>query len=170
MGSDSPMYLPLIGSIVENMNISNRAELLLQIEQMQKPDEKAQQSAAQSAKVAMDFQIAQTGMVSAQGKESSARAVKYMEEAKAIPKELEIEKIKATTSNLDVGVSDDKEFERRLKIVDMQLREKQIDGVLSQAANKQRAESNALAQIQGQSLPQQPPVQPQGMPQGVPQE
>ena len=164
MGSDSPMYLPLIGSIIENMNISNRAELLLQIEQMQKPDEAAQQSAARSAEVAMDFQIAQTGMVSAQGKESSARAIKYMEEAKAIPKELEIEKIKATTSNLDVGVSDDKEFERRLKIVDMQLREKQIDGVLSQASNKQKAESNALAQIQGQSLPQQPPVQPQGMP------
>lgn len=172
MGKDSPMYLPLIGSVIDNMNIANRQELLEQIKQMQQPDESAKAAAQAAAQAAAEFQKAQTGMVAAQGKESTARAFKYMEEAKSIPKELEIAKIKAATNNLDDGAADDREFDRRLRIVDMQLREKQIDGVIAQAENKQRsvndtnsvdmqADTDALAQTQGSEAPIPPPIQPQ---------
>jgi hypothetical protein len=41
-------------------------------------------------------------------------------------KQLEIQKIKAVTSNLQVGTKDDKEFERRLKIADLKLKQKDL--------------------------------------------
>lgn len=169
MGTDSPMYLPLIGSVIENMNISNREELLAQVVKMQEPDEASQKQQQEQAAAAAKFQEAQTQMVASQGKESSARAFKYMEEAKAIPAGLEIDKIKAATANLDDGVQDDKEFERRLKIADMHLREKAIDVKQQDAREARQEQANAMAQIQGQSSPQQPPTQSQGMPPEMPQ-
>lgn len=148
MGTDSPMYLSLIGSVIENMNISNREELLAEIAKMQEPDEAAQKQQQEQAQAAAEFQAAQTQMVASQGKESSARAFKYMEEAKAIPAGLEIDKIKAATANLDDGVQDDKEFARRLQIADMHIREKAIDSQRDTAREKMQ-----------QQQPQQPPPQ-----------
>jgi hypothetical protein len=44
-----------------------------------------------------------------------------------LPQELEIDKLKAITTNIRQGESDDREFERRLKIADRLLKEKEID-------------------------------------------
>jgi len=43
------------------------------------------------------------------------------------PQELEIDRIKAITTNLQAGDQDDKEFERRLKMAQTMLKEKEID-------------------------------------------
>jgi hypothetical protein len=43
------------------------------------------------------------------------------------PQELEIDRIKAITTNLQSGSEDDKEFERRLKMAQTMLKEKEID-------------------------------------------
>ena len=170
MGKDSPMYLPLIGSVIDNMNISNRQELLEQIKQMQQPDEAAQQQAQAAAKAAEEFQQAQTGMVAAQGKESTARAFKYMEEAKSIPKELEIDKIRAITANLDTGEKDDREFSRRLQTADRYLKDKELN--IKQQAGREalQMQGNTMVPQVPQSLPEQLPAESQGMPQGLPQE
>jgi hypothetical protein len=50
-----------------------------------------------------------------------------MIEAQTIPQELEIDKLKAITTNIRQGEEDDREFERRLKIADRLLKEKDID-------------------------------------------
>ena len=42
--------------------------------------------------------------------------------------EVEIEKINAITRNLKEGDQEDKEFERRMKVADTLLKEKQIEG------------------------------------------
>jgi hypothetical protein len=165
MGKDSPMYLPLIGSVIDNMNISNRQELLEQIKQMQQPDEAAQQQAQAAAKAAEEFQQAQTGMVAAQGKESTARAFKYMEEAKSIPKELEIDKIRAITANLDTGEQDDREFSRRLQTADRYLKDKELN--IKQQAGREalQTQGNTMVPQVPQSLPEQLPAESQGVPQ-----
>ena len=58
--------------------------------------------------------------------ESQARAQKLSVEAVAVPEELEIDRIKAFTTNLDAGNDDDKEFEKRLKIADRLLKEREV--------------------------------------------
>ena len=170
MGKESPMYLPLIGSVIDNMNIANREELLAQITKMQEPDQAALAQQQAANKAALDFQTAQTGMLGAQSKESSARAIKYMEEAKSIPKELEVAKIKAITANLDDGVEDDREFLKRLKIADVHLREKAMDMKQEEAREARQMQINTPVPPQTQSLPEQLPAESQGMPQGLPQE
>jgi hypothetical protein len=49
-----------------------------------------------------------------------------MVEAQAIPEELQIDRIKAATTNLKAGDADDKEFEKRLKISEQLLKEREI--------------------------------------------
>jgi hypothetical protein len=75
----------------------------------------------------MAFQNAQTAALESQAQESMARAQKIAVEAQTIPQELEIDKLKAITTNIRKGEEDDREFERRLKIADRLLKEKDID-------------------------------------------
>ena len=48
------------------------------------------------------------------------------------PLELEIDRIKAVTSNLREGTADDKEFERRMKIAETLIKEKEVEGKVAQ--------------------------------------
>jgi hypothetical protein len=75
----------------------------------------------------MAFQNAQTAALEAQAQESIARAQKYAMESQMLPQELEIDKLKAIATNIRQGEEDDREFERRLKIADRLLKEKDID-------------------------------------------
>ena len=127
MQQDSPLYPVLIQSIIDNMNLSNREELIAAMQQASQPNPEAQQMQQQMAQAQMAFQQAQTATLNAQAQESQARAQKLMIEAQTIPQELEIDKLKAITTNIRQGEEDDREFERRLKIADRLLKEKEID-------------------------------------------
>ena len=126
MSPDTPMYPKLVMSIIDNMNLSNREELIATLEQANQPNPEAQQlaQAAQQAQIA--FQQSQTNALNGQAQESQARAQKLAVEAQAIPQELEIDRIKAATTNLKAGDADDKEFEKRLKISEQLLKEREV--------------------------------------------
>ena len=136
MGQDSPVYTTLIQSVIDNMNLSNREELLAAMAQAMQPNPQAQQMQMAAQQAQMEFQQSQTAALSAQAQESSARAQKLAAEAAVVPQELEIDRINAVTRNLREGNEDDKEFERRLKITDRLIKEKQIQG--KENANRQR--------------------------------
>ena len=94
----------------------------------------------QAQQLQMQFQQSQTQALSAQAQESQARAAKLAAEAAVVPQELEIDKINAITRNLREGDAEDKEFERRMKVADTLLKEKQIEG----KANANNAKRNAV--------------------------
>ena len=126
MQPDSPMYSQLIMSIVDNMNLANREELVAALQQASQPNPEAQQAqqAAQQAQLA--FQASQTAALQGQATESQARAQKLAAEASVVPQELEIDRIKAVTANLKTGDADDKEFQKRLKISEQLLKEREV--------------------------------------------
>ena len=127
MSQESPLYPTLIQSIIDNMNLSNREELIAALAQAGQPSPEAQEAQQAAQKMQMDFQQSQTNALNGQAAESESRARKIAAETKAIPVELETDQIKAITSNLSVGTADDKEFERRLKIADSALKEKKLN-------------------------------------------
>src|SRR5210317_1685834 len=127
MKQDSPIYPVLIQSIIDNMNLSNRDELIASMQQASQPDPQAQQMAMVAQQAQLEFQQAQTSALQGQAAESQARAGKYAVETQLAPQELEIEKIEAITRNLREGDQDDKEFERRLKVAQTLLKEKEIE-------------------------------------------
>ena len=144
MSPDTPMYPKLVMSIIDNMNLSNREELIATLEQANTPNpeaEQAQQQAAQAAQQAeMAFKAAQSAALNGQAQESAARSQKMQVEAQAIPQETEIARIKAVTTNLQAGDEDDKEFQKRLEISKQLLKEREVavkEGNVTQAAPQQ---------------------------------
>jgi len=127
MQQDSPLYPVLIQSIIDNMNLSNREELIATMQKASQPDPQAQQMAQMAQQAQLEFQQSQTNALNAQAAESQARAQKYVTDAQIAPQELEIDKIEAITRNLQAGDQDDKEFERRLKVANTLLKEKEIE-------------------------------------------
>jgi hypothetical protein len=140
MKQDSPLYGSLVQSIIENMNLSNREELIASLKEASQPSPEEQQAAQEMQQAQLEFQKSQTGALNAQGQESLARANKYAVEAQYIPVETEISKIEAITRNLDKGDSDDKEFERRMRVAELTLKER---GINLQEANKEREAKKA---------------------------
>ena len=128
MQQDSPLYAVLIQSIIDNMNLSNREELIAAMQQASQPNPQAQQMAMAAQQAQMEFQQSQTAALNAQAAESQARAGKISVEAQLAPQELEIDKLDAITRNLKEGDAEDKEFERRLKVADRLLQESKLKG------------------------------------------
>ena len=158
MSPDTPMYPQLVQSIIDNMNLSNREELIASLKKSNEPNPEAQkaQQAAQQSELA--FQASQANALNSQAAESAARAEKYKAETAAIPQELEIDRIKAVTTNLTAGDADDKEFQKRLKISEQRLKEREVavkEGNPVQAAPQQPQQPQQRPPLQqGGGLPQ----------------
>ena len=156
MKQDSPLYPVLIQSIIDNMNLSNREELIATMQQASQPNPQAQQMAQVAQQAQLEFQQAQTAALQGQAAESQARAGKYAIEAQLAPQELEIEKIEAITRNLREGDEDDKEFERRLKVAEVAIKEKAMNNQASRGATPRANDTDRNDQV---SRPNQPSVQ-----------
>ena len=149
MQQDSPLYPVLIQSIIDNMNLSNREELIAAMQKAAQPDPQAQQMAMAAQQAQLQFQQAQTAALQGQAAESQARAVKYAVDAELAPEELEIDKIEAITRNLREGDEDDKEFERRMRIADIELKEKNINNQARRGATSRANDTNRNEQLSG---------------------
>lgn len=163
MQQDSPLYPVLIQSIIDNMNLSNREELIAAMQQAGQPDPQAQQMAQVAQQAQIEFQQAQTAALQGQASESQARAGKYTVETQLAPQELEIEKIEAITRNLKEGDADDKEFERRMKIAEVALKEKNLNNQASRGATPRANDTSRNDQVPRPNQPSVPrPVQQTG--------
>ena len=126
LGQESPMYPMLVEAVIENMSLSNREGMISQLREMNKPNPQAQQLQQAQMEAQMAAAQAQTALYQAQAAESQSRAGKLQAETQAIPTKLENDRIRAISSNLQVGSQDDKEFERRARLADLVLKEREI--------------------------------------------
>ena len=127
MQADSPMYPMLIESIIDNMNLSNREEMIAKLRQANQPNPEAQQAAQMQMQVQMAKEQATAAALQAQAAEANARAQKYARETEFTAYDAETDRIKAVTTNLQAGTEDDKEFERRLKAAQVLIKEKEVN-------------------------------------------
>jgi hypothetical protein len=70
MQQDSPLYPVLIQSIIDNMNLSNREELIATMKKATEPNPEAQQMQQAQMQAQMAFQNAQTATLEAQAQEA----------------------------------------------------------------------------------------------------
>ena len=159
MGKDTPYYPVMLKSIVDNMNVSNREELIALIDKASQPNPEAQQAQQEAQQAEMAFKASQTAALNEQANESKMRAHKLHEEALAVPKELEIARMKAVTTNLQAGTEDDKEFERRLRVTEGMLKEREVqlkERIATQGSAPNVAE-NALMERLAPTVAEGPP-------------
>lgn len=157
MSPESPAYPILIQSIVENMSISNRDEIIALLKQAQQPNPEAQKAQQEMQAAQMAFQQAQTATLQAQAAESQARAQKLVTEAQLAPREVEIEKIKAVGTSMDSNDGDEREFQRKLRVAEYALKEremklKEADNELRRTEAQQRSQQAQQASAAEQAL------------------
>jgi hypothetical protein len=127
LGQDSPMYPMLVSAVIDNMGLSNREELMAQMQQAAQPNPEAQQAAQMQQQLQLQLAQAQLQLVQAQGMEAQARAQKYTVEAQLEPEVVKAKMAAAISTNLQAGNADDAEFQKRAKIADLMLKEKDIN-------------------------------------------
>lgn len=147
MPPESPAYPILIQSIIDNMNLNNREEIIQALvkaqqttpeQQQEMMKQKQLQEAAQIAE--LEFKKAQTEAIMHQGHEFMARAQKYQVEGQLLPQEYELEKMKVAADTAQPGNEDDVEFQRRLKVMEVALKEKELSNNMEIAKQKFMAE------------------------------
>jgi len=125
MPQESPVYPVILQSVIDNMNITNREDLIQTMVEAQQPNPEQQQMQQALAEEERAFKNSQTSALSAQANESNARAQKIALEARGVPVELETDRIKAVAASQRAN-EDDKDFEKRMRIANLALDEKKL--------------------------------------------
>ena len=134
MPQDSPVYPVILQSVIDNMNITNREDLIETMVQAQQPNPEQQQMQQAIAEEDRAFKNSQTAALTAQANESNARAKKIELEGRGIPVELETDRIKAVASSVS-ATDDDKDFEKRMRLASLALDEKKLGLVAAKEIN-----------------------------------
>lgn len=126
LGQDSPMYPTLVMAVIENMDVSNREELLAQMKQLAQPNPEAQQAQQMQQQAQMAMVQAEMSLKQAQAQKAAAEAQKAQVEAQLEPEVVRAKLVAAMSNNLDED-NEAKDFERRAKIAELMIKEKDIE-------------------------------------------
>jgi hypothetical protein len=137
MQQDNPAYPMLIESIIDNMNLSNREEMIATIKAAQQPtpeQQQAQQQQQQMQQQQIQLQIAKeqatAAALQAQAAEANARAEKYKVESQVETYNAETQRIKAVAATTRDDVND-KEFEKRMRLAELELKKQSQDATIA---------------------------------------
>jgi hypothetical protein len=137
LGPNTPVLPLILKGILQNSSLSNRGELMKALDQMSQPNPQAAEAEQMQQQAAMQRAQAQVADLQSKAQKQSAEAQKTMIEAQMIPEEQRVKLVQAASTNLDRG--DD--FEKRLKLADMMLKEKQVNLKAADIASNERIAS-----------------------------
>lgn len=126
VGQDNPVYPLLITAVIDNMGVSNREELLEQIATASEPNPQEMEMQMQQQQLQTELLTAQLQLTQAQAQKAMAEANKAMVDAQIAPQMAQAKYVAALSNNLDED-DESKDFERRVKIAELALKEKDID-------------------------------------------
>lgn len=126
MSQESAAYPLILQAVIDNMQLQNREQLIQTLQESMQPDPAAQEAAQAAQQVQLEYQQSQTNYLNGQAVESQARAEKISTETKAIPVELENERLKAIATTMKAEGDVDKDFERRVKVAETLINEKKL--------------------------------------------
>ena len=132
LGPQSPIVPLVLKSIVASSGLMNKEQLLAQLEQMSQPNPQAQEMQMQAQQAQMQYLAAQTAELQARAQESmadaqeaQARAQKIMIEASLMEDKVKTDMVRNLSANIKDEDTD--EFEKRAKIADLLIKEKDIE-------------------------------------------
>lgn len=126
LGPDTPVLPVLLKGIIASSSLSNRAELMATLDQMSQPNPQQQQIQQIQTEMAMEQTRATTESLKARAMRDAADAQKTMVEAQLAPEEVKAKIISSISTNIN-GQNQDGEFEKRAKIAELMLKEREIN-------------------------------------------
>jgi len=134
LGPNTPVLPLILKGILQNSSLSNRGELMKALDQMSQPNPEAQKAEQAQQEAAMQLSQAQVADLQSKAQKQQAEAQKTMAEAQMIPEEQRVKLVQAAATNLDNGG----DFEKRLKLADMLLKEKTVNLKAADIASNER--------------------------------
>ena len=127
LGPNTPVLPLILKGVLANSSLTNRYELMEQLDKMSQPNPEAQQMQQMQQQLAMQAAQAQIAVNTTQAEQNRAEAQKLSIEAQLMPQEVQAKNMAAMTKNLpnedDAG---SKEFDKRVKIAELMLKEADI--------------------------------------------
>jgi hypothetical protein len=134
LGPDTPVLPIILKGIVQNSSLTNRYEMMAELEKMSQPNPEQQQAQMQQQMLALQTAQAQLALLQAQTAEKAANAQQTQVETAMMPEEMRVKVVQAASNNLDKG--DD--FGKRLQLADRILKEKDINLKAADIASNER--------------------------------
>ena len=126
LGPDTPVLPLVLKGILQNSSLTNRGELIAALDQMNQPNPQAQQAALEQQQMQTALLQAQLQETQAKAAREQAEAQKAAVEAQLAPDIAKAKLIAALSNNLNED-NESKDFERRVKLAEIALKEKDID-------------------------------------------
>jgi hypothetical protein len=127
LGPNSPIVPLLLQGIVEYSSLPNRESLLQQLQQLTQPNPEQQQAQQQATQLQLADAQASVQEKQARAQKAAAEAQKASIEAQLMPEEVRAKIVNAATQNLpNNDDSAEREFQRRIKIAELMLKEEDI--------------------------------------------
>ena len=125
MSPESPMYPMLIESIVDNMNLSNREQVIESLRQANQPNPQAQQAQQAAMQMEMAQKEATIANIQAQTAEIMSRVEQNAIESQLLPLDSETKRLAVMAKGMKSET--DKEFDKTAKIAELVLRERELE-------------------------------------------
>lgn len=126
LGPQSPITPILLQGIIQSSSLSNREEIILQLQKMSQPDPQQQQMAQQAMMLDMQLKQTQIQLYDAQAKKAMADAGQSMAETQVIPVEAQAKLAAALSNNINKD-NGQREFEQRAKIAELAIKEADVN-------------------------------------------
>lgn len=126
LGPNTPVLPVLLKGIIQNSSLQNKEELAATLDKMAQGDPQQAQAMQQAQQMDMQVKQAQLQLVQSQSKNYEASANAKMVEAQLMPQELQAKIVSSLSTNLPNDQKNDKDFEKRAKIAELMLKEKDI--------------------------------------------
>ena len=127
LGPDSPVVPLVLKSIIENSGLNNREEMMAQLQQMMQPDPQQQQAQAQVMQLQMQKAQLELADLQADVQLKQAKTQSEVVDTQLKPAELQASIAASASKYLQDSNDPTAEFERRIKLANVALKEKDID-------------------------------------------
>jgi len=125
LGPDTPVLPVLLKGILANSSLSNKAELMATLDQMSQPSPEAQQAQQAQQQAAMQLASAQVADLQTKAQKQAAEAQQIQVDTQLAPQLAQAKLTAALSTNLD-DTNESKDFERRARITELMLKEKDL--------------------------------------------
>jgi hypothetical protein len=146
LGPNTPVLPLILKGVLANSSLTNRYELMEQLDKMSQPNPQADEMAQVQQQLALQAAQAQIAVQTTQAEQNRAEAQKLQVETQLMPQEVQAKMSASLTKNLpNEDEANQREFDKRVKIADLMLKEADIKNkskiVELQMADKVNAQS-----------------------------
>jgi hypothetical protein len=142
LGPNTPVLPLILKGVLANSSLTNRYELMEQLDKMSQPNPQADEMAQVQQQLALQAAQAQIAVQTTQAEQNRAEAQKLQVETQLMPQEVQAKMSASLTKNLpNEDEANQREFDKRVKIADLMLKEADIKNK-SKIVELQMAEKN----------------------------